>query len=56
MVDNNYSVIDAFNMIFNCSWRLDMIKESVKRLGKPNAAEELYSFSASKLWQKLALI
>lgn len=56
MVDNNYSMLDAFNMIFNCTWRLDMIKESVKRLGKPNASEELYSFSSSKLWKNLALI
>lgn len=56
MVDNNYSVLDALNMVFNCPWRLDMIKESVKRLGKPNAAEELYNFSAVELWKKLVLI
>lgn len=56
MVDNNYSVLDAMNMIFNCPWRLDMIKESVKRLGKPNAAEELYSFSSVRLNKKPALI
>lgn len=56
MVDNNYSVLDAFNMIFNCTWRLDMIKESVKRLSKPNASEELYNFASSTLWKKLALI
>lgn len=56
MVDNNYSVLDAMNMIFNCPWRLDMIRESVRKLGKPNAAEELYNFSAAKLWKKLASI
>lgn len=56
MVDNNYSVLDAMNMIFNCPWRLDMIKESVKRLGKPNAAEELYNFSSVKFGEKFALI
>lgn len=56
MVNNDYSVLDALNMIFNCPWRVSMMEESVKRLGKPNAAEELYDFACSGVWKKSALV
>lgn len=55
-VNANYSISEALNLMFGCSWRKDLMRESVKHLGKPNAAADLYEFSAGKVSAKSTVI
>jgi processive 1,2-diacylglycerol beta-glucosyltransferase len=55
-VDSVYSISNALNLMFNCPWRLELMRESVKQLSKPNAAADLYDFSAKNLFAKSASI
>ncbi|MBQ8301897.1 MAG: glycosyltransferase [Clostridia bacterium] len=52
MVNDNFSVTDALNILLSSSWRLSLMEESVKHLGKPNAVADLYDFSCAKVREK----
>ena len=56
MVNQNYSVADAMNIMFNCPWRKALLQESVGRLGKPLATSDLYYFSCEKVLEKSTVI
>lgn len=56
MVNDNYPMSDAINLMFGCPWRRALMEESVKRLGKPNAAADLYDFSCAKVLAKSTVI
>lgn len=56
MVNQNYSVADAMNIMFNCPWRRALLQESVAHLGKPLATSDLYYFSCEKVLEKSAVI
>ncbi len=56
MVNKNYSIEDAVNLMFSCPWRRELMEESVKRLGKPNAAADLYEFCCEKVRAKTTSI
>ncbi len=56
MVNDNFSVCDALNIVFSCEWRLSHMEESVHRLGKPNAVSDLYDFSCAKVREKSTAI
>ncbi|MCC8169241.1 MAG: glycosyltransferase [Oscillospiraceae bacterium] len=49
MVNNTYTISEALHQLLSCQWCVDLLKESVKRLGKPNAAASLYEFAAKNL-------
>lgn len=52
MVNNTYSVSEAIHQLLSCDWRLPLMRESVKHLGKPNAAADLYEFVSKNLSAK----
>lgn len=56
MVNDTYSVSEAINQMFKCPWRVEMLRESVKHLGKPNATAELYDFACEKVLAKSTAI
>lgn len=56
MVNQNYSIADAVNIMFNCQWRRTLLQESVSHLGKPLATSDLYYFSCEKVLEKSAVI
>ncbi|MCI8403993.1 MAG: glycosyltransferase [Clostridia bacterium] len=56
MVNQNYSIADAMNIMFNCPWRKSLLQESVSHLGKPLATSDLYYFSCEKVLEKSAVI
>lgn len=56
MVNEDYSITDAMNMMFTCPWRQALMAESVKRLGKPNAAAQLYDFACERILEKSTVI
>ncbi len=51
-VDAVYSISNALNLMLNCPWRMELMSESVKHLGKPNATNDLYRFAEEKLFAK----
>ncbi|MGN0106647.1 MAG: glycosyltransferase [Hominilimicola sp.] len=56
MVNKNYSISEALNLMFGCEWRMELMRESVSRLGKPNAAADLYEFACEKVLAKSTAI
>ena len=56
MVNKNYPISDALNLMLGCSWRKELMVESVKRLGKPDAAKDLYEFACEKVSAKSTVI
>lgn len=55
-VNSVYSMSEALNLMFNCPWRMELIKESVKHLSKPNATRSLYDFALEKISEKSTVI
>lgn len=51
-VDNQYTLSEALYQFFHCSWRRNLMTESVNHLGKPNAAEDLYNFVVGNLFEE----
>lgn len=45
MVNSTYTVSEALHQLLSCPWREEHLRESVRHLGKPNAAADLYEFS-----------
>ncbi len=43
-VNERYSLSEALNQIYNCDWRFDQMRESIRKIGKPNATKDLYEF------------
>lgn len=56
VVNDNFAVQDALNMLFTCPWRIHIMEESVSHIGKPNATADLYDFSVAKASAKAAAI
>lgn len=52
MVNRTYTVSEALHQLLSCEWRAELLYESVKRLGKPNAAADLYEFADKNLLAK----
>lgn len=52
MVNDTYTISEALHQLLSCDWRRELLCESVKRLGKPNASAELYEFVSEKLSAK----
>lgn len=52
MVNENFSVSEAFNIMFNNDWRMELMLESVKHLGKPDSMKNLYDFIAENCFTK----
>jgi len=52
VVNDRFSLSEALNILFNCSWRLEQMRESVGRLGKPNATKDLCEFIIDKCSRK----
>lgn len=55
MVNATFPVDEALHQIFNCPWRLELMKQSVAHLGKPNATRDLYDFIMAILERKQAV-
>lgn len=53
MVNDTYTISEALHQLLSCEWRDKLLRESVKRLGKPNAAADLYEFVSEKLSAKV---
>ena len=56
MVNDTYQISEAINQMFACPWRVAMMEESVRHLGKPNATADLYNFCCAKVLAKSTLI
>ena len=56
MVNDTYPISEAINQMFACPWRVAMMEESVRHLGKPNATADLYNFCCAKVLAKSTLI
>lgn len=52
MVNNTYTISDALHQLLSCDWRMELLRKSVKHLGKPNAAADLYEFACKNLLEK----
>lgn len=52
MVNNTYTISAALHQLLSCKWRVELLRESVQRLGKPNAASDLYEFICKNLLAK----
>lgn len=48
-VNSTYTISEALHQLFSCPWRVKLLNESVSHLGKPNAADDLYTFVSEKL-------
>lgn len=48
-VNSTYSISEALHQLFSCPWRVSLLHESVKNLGKPNASKDLYEFCENLL-------
>lgn len=46
-VNDRVRLSEALNQIFNCTWRLEHMRESVHHIGKPNATRDLCEFIIS---------
>ncbi|MCH5209546.1 MAG: glycosyltransferase [Oscillospiraceae bacterium] len=55
-VNEDYRIGDALNLMFGCPWRTELMRESIKHLGKPDAAKNLYEFSMEKVEAKSTVI
>ena len=44
MVSDTYRIDEAMYWLFNFDWRIDLMKQAVSHMGKPNAARDLYEF------------
>ena len=51
-VNDRFSLSEALNNLFNSSWRLDQMRESVRHLGKPNATKDLCEFVVKECEKK----
>ena len=51
-VNDRFHLNEALNQIFNCSWRLDHMNESVKHIGKPESTKNLCEFIISNYLKK----
>lgn len=47
-VNERFSLSEALNHVFNCPWRLEHMRESVRHIGKPNATRDLCEFIMEK--------
>lgn len=56
VVNDNYPLTDAINLMYSCPWRLKIMEESVNHIGKPNAVADLYDFALSKVEEKATVI
>ncbi len=56
MVNKNYRMYEALNLIFEYPWKLQLMRESVQRMGKPDSTSALYDFACSKLFAKSTVI
>lgn len=56
MVNETFPITEALNQLFNHPWRVAMLQESVRHLGKPNATADLYNFSCAKVLANSTLI
>lgn len=54
MVNDVYTVSEALHQLLSCPWREELLRESVRNLGKPNAAADLYEFVDKNLSAKSA--
>lgn len=52
MVSETFPVDEAIYEILKCPWRLELLTESVKHLGKPDAAEKCAEFIVSSVSSK----
>lgn len=43
-VNNEYTISDALYQLTSSNWRVELMKQSVDHIGKPNSAENLYNF------------
>ncbi len=50
-VNKRYTVSEALYQML-CPWRFELIKESVKHIGKPNASRDLYQFIKENIFVK----
>ena len=54
MVNKRYGISEALYQVLNCPWRIKLMEESVRHIGKPNAAEDLYQFVLEKVSENSA--
>ena len=52
VVNDNYPITEAVNLLYSCPWRLRAMEECVGNIGKPNATSDLYNFCTSNLSEK----
>ena len=52
MVNKRYTVSEALYQLLNCPWRVKLMEESVSRIGKPHASEDLYHFVCENIFSK----
>lgn len=47
-VNDRVRLSEALHQVFNCPWRLEHMRESVRHIGKPNATRDLCEFILSR--------
>lgn len=53
-VNADYTMSEALNLIISCPWRLELMRESVNHLARPDAAETLYKFISEKFGKSVS--
>ncbi len=56
MVNDTYTISEALSLMLGCRWRVKLLEESARHLGKPAATAELYTFCCEKAPAKSTLI
>ena len=52
MVNENYKLKEAINMLMTSPWRVKNMKEAISNIGRPNATADLYDFAVRKVLEK----
>lgn len=52
MVTKGFPLEQALHQIFGNSWRIELMKQAIAKLGKPDAAQKLYEFINQKVYNK----
>ncbi|MBQ2670617.1 MAG: galactosyldiacylglycerol synthase [Clostridia bacterium] len=52
MVNENYKLKEAINMLMTSPWRVKNMKEAISNIGRPNATADLYDFAVRKALEK----
>ena len=52
MINKRYTISEAMYQLLHCPWRVKLMEESVRHIGKPHASEDFYRFVSENIFPK----